>query len=76
MLHIIDQLGMAAAPGERAEIDATLRRVMSYRNAFTHGILIEENGAVRLQYFEGRQQTGPARLKPLRGSSISECNFI
>jgi hypothetical protein len=38
------------------DFDCLLRDVMSYRNAFTHGMLSADAHAVRLSYFEGGPQ--------------------
>lgn len=41
---------------EKNDFDFLLRDVMSFRNAFTHGMLSDDGQSVRLSYFEGGPQ--------------------
>lgn len=40
----------------KADFDAELKKVISLRNAFTHGNIIIGNSAAFLEYFEGRRR--------------------
>jgi hypothetical protein len=41
----------------RDELDRILRRVMSFRNAFAHGDIVEQPEGTFLRYFEGARKT-------------------
>jgi hypothetical protein len=41
---------------QKEEFDYNLSKVIKYRNAFTHGDIIETNEGTIISYFEGQQQ--------------------
>lgn len=52
ILHIVKEKGLLEGKA-KSDYEQLLQRTMAYRNAFTHGSLLADEGAVWLSYFEG-----------------------
>lgn len=52
VLHIISEETLLQG-SDKNDYEALLRKTMSYRNAFTHGIMSTNGEIVRLKYYEG-----------------------
>lgn len=55
VLTLVNEKGLLEG-SEKATFDKQLKEVMVYRNAFTHGDVIEKGGSTYLKYFQGGPQ--------------------
>lgn len=53
IMHIVNSLSVFDTKKDNNSYDSALRKIMSYRNAFTHGHLTNIGDEVKLTWFEG-----------------------
>jgi hypothetical protein len=66
ILHIINEKSLLKG-SEKNDYENLLRKTMSYRNAFTHGIMSTNGDIVKLKFYEG----GP-KIKTIDDDYLSE----
>jgi hypothetical protein len=66
IIHIINEMNLLQG-AEKNDYENLLRKTMSYRNAFAHGVMSTNGEIVRLKYYEGG-----TKIKTLDDDYLSE----